>query len=47
MRIRIVLYNKIADASIPINYNHFLAATIYKILRESNLEALATCPLTG
>ncbi|MBF0539370.1 MAG: CRISPR-associated endoribonuclease Cas6 [Nitrospirae bacterium] len=34
MRIRIVLYNGVANASIPINYNHLLAATIYAILRE-------------
>ncbi|MBF0339081.1 MAG: CRISPR-associated endoribonuclease Cas6 [Nitrospirae bacterium] len=43
MRIRIVLYNKIADAGIPINYNHFLAATIYRILRE---QARGSCNLS-
>ncbi|KJU83361.1 CRISPR-associated protein Cas6 [Candidatus Magnetobacterium bavaricum] len=37
MRIRLVLYNKVANAGIPINYNHFLAAAIYRILRERSL----------
>ncbi|MBF0344676.1 MAG: CRISPR-associated endoribonuclease Cas6 [Nitrospirae bacterium] len=43
MRIRVILYNGDANASIPINYNYTLTSVIYKILKRNSLD-YSNCP---